>query len=616
MSGGNRRPKRGAHRPKVSSVLIGALAVVVLVVFFPSSANATSPSSIHNNAGAGTPADVMTNQLSPNPSISSGHSGLSIAHLSPYSHLTPAAGVHTAYAGGNRVLANEASLSASSPDITITFCLNPFGCNYQVCQIGSLLETANYWTPVVVVSAPYEGSASGTSSVSVYSGWTVEFAQSNSIESDTGSQATNSVTATNGATESLFQDDAWSAYSVYNQQIHVPFGGIEVPNPCVVSTIVQITSHGGVYPYEMAPAEQITNGIQSSFSLYNPATHVMESSIGGLSQMFGYQTNNDNFVGGCAPGGPYTSSVTDSTIASSSEGITVSGGYGSWTVQAGFAMYASTTSTASFTYNYPQNPNGNWFLDALNGQPGGSLAFSFATCPGAPTGLQVTQVTSGTVSLAWTNPTLGMPLTANSIYWGTSCSALTSSAKTSSPVTSFTVGLASSTSYCFAVTAWNSNGQGPESNTVMATTLGGGGGGCVAWGTLILTPSGYVPVQKLRPGSNVDEYNLATQTLFPGLFVSGNTTWVTQIVEVNDGWLRLTPTDQPLYIENNTFVGWLRDPQNLTTADSIFNPVTQNWVPVTSVELVLEHIIVFDVVTSGANNFIANGALLDIKKGP
>lgn len=86
-----------------------------------------------------------------------------------------------------------------------------------------------------------------------------------------------------------------------------------------------------------------------------------------------------------------------------------------------------------------------------------------------------------------------------------------------------------------------------------------------------------------------------------------------QAVNINNGWLALTPTDQPIFIKNSTFSGWLHDPQNLTTADSIFDPVTQTWIHVTSVKLVDLQATVYDVVTTYANNFVANGALLNRK---
>jgi len=140
-----------------------------------------------------------------------------------------------------------------------------------------------------------------------------------------------------------------------------------------------------------------------------------------------------------------------------------------------------------------------------------------------------------------------------------------------------------------------------------------GGGGCVASGTPILTPEGYRPVQDLTAGEEIEEYDFLTQSLTRGAFVSGNSTGVSELVDINHGRLLLTPTEQPIYIENETFVGWLHDPQNLTVGDKIFDPVNGGWIPVTSVVLVDQKATVYDVVTSGFNNFVANGVLLDIK---
>ncbi len=142
---------------------------------------------------------------------------------------------------------------------------------------------------------------------------------------------------------------------------------------------------------------------------------------------------------------------------------------------------------------------------------------------------------------------------------------------------------------------------------------GGGGGGCVAYGTPILTPAGYVPVQDLKAGNAVVEFNFSSGRLVQGTFLSGDVTDVHRLIDINHGWLYLTPTDQPIFVKNETFAGWLHDPQNLTTSDSIFDPVTQSWIHVMSVTLVTHSTKVYDVVTTGANNYVANGALLDIK---
>jgi len=128
-----------------------------------------------------------------------------------------------------------------------------------------------------------------------------------------------------------------------------------------------------------------------------------------------------------------------------------------------------------------------------------------------------------------------------------------------------------------------------------------------------LTPTAYVPIQKLPPGASVEEYNFLSQQLESGTLVSANSTNVSELTEINRGLLFVTPTDQPVFIRNATFEGWLHDPQNLTVADSLFDPVTQGWIQITNVQFVHHHTTVFDVSTSGDNNFVANGALLDKK---
>lgn len=145
---------------------------------------------------------------------------------------------------------------------------------------------------------------------------------------------------------------------------------------------------------------------------------------------------------------------------------------------------------------------------------------------------------------------------------------------------------------------------------------GGGGGnlgaGCVANGTSILTPSGYVPVQTLSPGESVEEYDLSSSELVVGTVRWDNSTTVGEEIQVNGGWLNLTAIDQPVYIKNSTsgYTGWLNDPRNLTTADSIYDPVNNSWIPVTCVNLVNSVATVYDVVTSGQQDFIASGGLM------
>jgi hypothetical protein len=143
--------------------------------------------------------------------------------------------------------------------------------------------------------------------------------------------------------------------------------------------------------------------------------------------------------------------------------------------------------------------------------------------------------------------------------------------------------------------------------------VSGSGGGCVATGTPILTTTGYVQVQKLKLGSQVLGYNLSSGSFMKLTLQWANVSTVSQILEINGGLLNVTSTNQPVYMENSSFVGWLRDPINLAIGDFIFNPVKNNWIPITNLSLMMVKIKVFDVVTNGLNNFIANGILLDKK---
>jgi hypothetical protein len=142
-----------------------------------------------------------------------------------------------------------------------------------------------------------------------------------------------------------------------------------------------------------------------------------------------------------------------------------------------------------------------------------------------------------------------------------------------------------------------------------------GGGGCVAKGSPILTPDGYVPVQDIKTGDSVEGFNFLSGSLVKERVLFNNKTEVSNVINVNNGTLLLTPTDQPLYIMNSTFIGWLKNPENLTAGDSIFNPLNNSWTQVWSVALETDHTIVYDLVLTSPNNFIDNGFLLDTKTG-
>jgi hypothetical protein len=288
----------------------------------------------------------------------------------------------------------------------------------------------------------------------------------------------------------------------------------------------------------------------------------------------------------------------------------------SWSVTLNGVEQGSTAGDSPITFLEPNNASGSPYPFTVT-----PLAGETAT---PPSGHVTVYGDNSPESISFTpNDEYTVTISESGLPSGTDWSATVGSTQSSSTGTSIAFTGLPNGNYQWSVPAVGSYAPNPSGGSVTvdggnaeASTAfqeSGHGGGCVAFGTPILTPTGYASVQSLKAGDAVEEYNFASQHLVQGTFLSGNTTNVTQLIDVNNGWLYVTPTEQPIYIENGTFVGWLHDPQNLTTSDRILDPVTYKWVSVTSVELIVDHTVVFDVVTNGANNFVANGALLDLK---
>jgi chitinase len=140
----------------------------------------------------------------------------------------------------------------------------------------------------------------------------------------------------------------------------------------------------------------------------------------------------------------------------------------SWTeLSTSFSTGASTTSVTIYIHGWYAQPV--FYADALTLTGPGGSGGGGGTAPAAPTGLSVTGTTSSSVSLSWTAPS--GPVTGYYVF--ENGSQVASVSGTSDTVT----GLASSTSYTFAVAAYNSAGQSPQSSQVSATTASSGGGG-------------------------------------------------------------------------------------------------------------------------------------------
>jgi chitinase len=148
-----------------------------------------------------------------------------------------------------------------------------------------------------------------------------------------------------------------------------------------------------------------------------------------------------------------------------------------WTeLSTSFTTGSATTSVTVYIHGWYVQPE--FYADDLSltgpaGSGGGGSGGGGTTAPAAPANLAVTGTTSSSVSLSWAAPSG----TVTGYYVSEDGSQVATVTGTTDTVT----GLAASTTYTFTVSAYNSAGSSPASNSVSATTAaassGGGGGG-------------------------------------------------------------------------------------------------------------------------------------------
>ena len=175
-------------------------------------------------------------------------------------------------------------------------------------------------------------------------------------------------------------------------------------------------------------------------------------------------------------------------------------------------------------------------------------------------------------------------------------------------------GAASSYVQYFASTAtgtytiYVSDSYATTSFTVQVKSLGGGGG-CVLAGTLIATPNGAKRVETLTAGDAVLGYNVTTGSWVRETVTSNSASTVSQVLSIDNGLLVTTLTEQPLYVRNGTWVGWVHDPQNLTVGEQVFLPWTGSWITITSLKVLHGTFTVYDLRVTAPSDFVANGVL-------
>jgi chitinase len=142
----------------------------------------------------------------------------------------------------------------------------------------------------------------------------------------------------------------------------------------------------------------------------------------------------------------------------------------SWTqLSASFTTGSATTSVTVYINGWYAQPT--FYADnlSLTGPAGSGGGGGTGTAPATPTGLAVTGTTASSVSLSWTAPS--GTVTGYYVFQnGTEVATVTGTTDT-------VTGLTASTSYAFAVAAYNAAGSSARSGTVSATTAASGGGG-------------------------------------------------------------------------------------------------------------------------------------------
>lgn len=77
--------------------------------------------------------------------------------------------------------------------------------------------------------------------------------------------------------------------------------------------------------------------------------------------------------------------------------------------------------------------------------------------------------------------------------------------------------------------------------------------------------------------------------------------------------VKVIPRNQPIYLRNETYTGWLNDPKDLKIGDEIFHVPVDSWIKVINLDIIEGNFKVYDVVTSPLNTFIGAGILFDAK---
>jgi hypothetical protein len=138
-------------------------------------------------------------------------------------------------------------------------------------------------------------------------------------------------------------------------------------------------------------------------------------------------------------------------------------------------------------------------------------------------------------------------------------------------------------------------------------------GGCVLGTDQVLSyNNSQTEVANLNVGDYIYGYDTQTGKM-QLLRVTFITTTSSPVIEYINGNIGVTPTDQPMYVKNAYYQGWINNPSSIKIGWYLFNPQTQEWTRVNNVTYDYGNYFVYNIYTNGTNTYVLNGALVDTK---
>jgi len=134
---------------------------------------------------------------------------------------------------------------------------------------------------------------------------------------------------------------------------------------------------------------------------------------------------------------------------------------------------------------------------------------------------------------------------------------------------------------------------------------------CVAEGTLVTMADGTeVAVEKLHVGDQILGYDPGSRLYCTETIKKVSSAKAPLILNINDGALRVTPYEQPIYVRNSSGEGWAMNPREIQIGWEILDLKNGVWVAVFSLTYEDEITKVYDFQTDGPRTYLANGYLL------